>query len=231
VSFRGLLPQLNFTYPFQQARITLARAVYSKAQILLLDDVLSALDVHTARWVTEKCLGGDLLEGRTVLLVTHNVVLAEEISDFVVVLGLDGRVTSQGSMSEALKSDSRLRKNAKKQAAKVAAADEKPEGEKVEKSVGKLIVKEEMGIGHISWSAGNLFASSPALKHLIAQPVFVAKLYLGSLGGIFFWMFIIPCFVIIAVIPILENWFLGYWSSQYELHPGETLPVRGSVHI
>lgn len=39
----------------RQARITLARAVYSKAQTLLLDDVLSALDVHTAKWIVDKC--------------------------------------------------------------------------------------------------------------------------------------------------------------------------------
>ena len=69
----------------QKARITLARAVYSNAQILLLDDILSALDVHTSGWVAEKCLGGDLLRGRTVLLVTHNLLLAESISDFVCV--------------------------------------------------------------------------------------------------------------------------------------------------
>ena len=53
----------------QKARITLARAVYSKAEILLLDDVLAALDVHTARWIVDKCFKGDLLRGRTVVLV------------------------------------------------------------------------------------------------------------------------------------------------------------------
>ena len=53
----------------QKARVTLARAIYSEAQILILDDILAALDVHTAKWIVEECLQGDLVRGRTVLLV------------------------------------------------------------------------------------------------------------------------------------------------------------------
>ena len=55
----------------QKARITLARAVYSRADILLLDDVLAALDVHTSRWIVDKCFKGDLLKGRTIVLVVR----------------------------------------------------------------------------------------------------------------------------------------------------------------
>jgi ABC-type multidrug transport system fused ATPase/permease subunit len=53
----------------QKARITLARAIYSKAEIILLDDVLAALDVHTSSWIVKKCLNGDLVKGRTVIMV------------------------------------------------------------------------------------------------------------------------------------------------------------------
>jgi ABC-type multidrug transport system fused ATPase/permease subunit len=57
----------------QRARLTLARAVYSRAAVVLLDDVLAALDVHTAKWIVEKCLKGKLMTGRTVLLVVRHL--------------------------------------------------------------------------------------------------------------------------------------------------------------
>jgi ABC-type dipeptide/oligopeptide/nickel transport system ATPase subunit len=63
----------------QKARITLARAIYSRSEIILLDDVLSALDVHTSAWIVDKCFRGDLIKDRTILLVVftvpHNQIL------------------------------------------------------------------------------------------------------------------------------------------------------------
>lgn len=57
----------------QKARVALARAVYSQAQVLLLDDPLSALDQQTAEWIATKCLAGPLMEDRTVVLATHRI--------------------------------------------------------------------------------------------------------------------------------------------------------------
>ncbi|KIJ49985.1 hypothetical protein M422DRAFT_246356 [Sphaerobolus stellatus SS14] len=54
----------------QKARVTLARAIYSSAEIIILDDVLSALDVHTSKWILEKCFLGDLVKGRTLIMVS-----------------------------------------------------------------------------------------------------------------------------------------------------------------
>ncbi|ETS83787.1 hypothetical protein PFICI_05663 [Pestalotiopsis fici W106-1] len=55
----------------QKSRIALARALYSKAPILLLDDIFSALDAKTASVVWEDCFCGDLLRDRTIVLVTQ----------------------------------------------------------------------------------------------------------------------------------------------------------------
>jgi ABC-type transport system involved in cytochrome bd biosynthesis fused ATPase/permease subunit len=65
----------------QKARVALARAIYSRAKILLLDDPLSALDQQTAEQIVAKCFGGDLVKGRTVVLVTHRTDLCNGIAE------------------------------------------------------------------------------------------------------------------------------------------------------
>ncbi|KAI2624137.1 ABC transporter [Hypoxylon sp. NC1633] len=55
----------------QKSRVALARALYSKASVILLDDVFSALDSKTSASLWKEAFCGDLLEGRTVVLVTQ----------------------------------------------------------------------------------------------------------------------------------------------------------------
>ena len=54
----------------QKARISLARAVYSNADIILLDDPLSAVDPEVANRIFDECVLG-ALKDRLVILVTH----------------------------------------------------------------------------------------------------------------------------------------------------------------
>ncbi|PYH41660.1 putative ABC bile acid transporter [Aspergillus saccharolyticus JOP 1030-1] len=68
----------------QKARVALARAMYSSARVLLLDDPLSALDHNTAETVVEKCFQGPLMRDRTVVLVTHRTHLVGHIADQIV---------------------------------------------------------------------------------------------------------------------------------------------------
>jgi len=56
----------------QKARIALARAVYSDAEIYLLDDPLSAVDSHVGARMWEECILGYLKKkGATVLIASH----------------------------------------------------------------------------------------------------------------------------------------------------------------
>jgi ABC-type multidrug transport system fused ATPase/permease subunit len=83
----------------QKWRVTLARAIYSRAGILVLDDIFSAVDAHVGRHIFDKCLNGELCSGRTRILVTHHVALCEPKTKYLVELG-DGGVLSAGLLSE-----------------------------------------------------------------------------------------------------------------------------------
>ncbi|KAI9454319.1 hypothetical protein HD554DRAFT_2151146 [Boletus coccyginus] len=55
----------------QKARVVLARAVYARTKYVLLDDPLSAVDSHTARFLYERLLRAPLLANRTVVSFAH----------------------------------------------------------------------------------------------------------------------------------------------------------------
>jgi ATP-binding cassette subfamily C (CFTR/MRP) protein 1 len=54
----------------QKARVAIARAVYQNSDILILDDPLSALDVHVGRRIFKNCLKS-FCNGKTIILVTQ----------------------------------------------------------------------------------------------------------------------------------------------------------------
>ncbi|KAF8515057.1 hypothetical protein BU17DRAFT_76921 [Hysterangium stoloniferum] len=193
----------------QKARITLARAVYSDAQILLLDDILAALDVHTSRFIVDECLQGDLLRGRTILLVTHNVAMVTPIADFVVSLGNNGTIASRGSVNESLKKNGTLLREAVESmeiADKAAeTVDSTATANQIPRAGAKLVVEEEIAVGHVSW-----------------RPL---KLYLSNLGNARFWIAWILGLVFSEVCNTVGTWFLGYWAAQYEQQPASGVPV------
>ena len=77
----------------QKARVGLARAVYSDADIYLLDDPLSAVDTKVGRRLFEGCIRGHL-SGRVRLLVTHQLQYLKDVD--VVVVMENGSITYQG---------------------------------------------------------------------------------------------------------------------------------------
>ena len=56
----------------QKVRIAFARALYSDADIFLLDDIFSAMDAHVSSFLFQKTLK-EQLKGKTILLITHNM--------------------------------------------------------------------------------------------------------------------------------------------------------------
>jgi ATP-binding cassette, subfamily B, bacterial len=85
----------------QRQRIALARAIIGRPYVLLLDDPLSALDVHTEAKVTQAL--GEVLGKSTALIVAHRpstVLLADRVA-----LLRDGVIMATGTHRELLASE------------------------------------------------------------------------------------------------------------------------------
>ena len=78
----------------QRVRVSLARALYSDADIYLLDDPLSAVDAKVGKYLFESCICGFLSE-KTRVFVTHQLHLLANIRNVIVLS--KGRKANEGS--------------------------------------------------------------------------------------------------------------------------------------
>jgi len=85
----------------QKARLTLARAVYARADVYLLDDCLSAVDQHVGRHLIENVLGPNgLLSSKTRVLATNSIPVLME-ADLIYLLR-DGRIIERGTCNQLM---------------------------------------------------------------------------------------------------------------------------------
>lgn len=85
----------------QKARISLARAVYARADIYLFDDPLSAVDAHVGRTIFDKVVGPKgLLAGKTRVFVTHQIQYLAQSTNIMMLR--DGRVVEQGDFQDLM---------------------------------------------------------------------------------------------------------------------------------
>ncbi len=84
----------------QKQRISIARALMKDANILILDDAVSAVDVRTEKAILENLRR--IRKGKTTILIAHRISTVEGM-DKIIFLD-DGRVTAVGTHAELLAS-------------------------------------------------------------------------------------------------------------------------------
>jgi ATP-binding cassette subfamily C (CFTR/MRP) protein 1 len=83
----------------QKARVSLARAVYARADIYLLDDVLSAVDQHVGRHIIDNVLGSSgLLASKTRILATNSITVLKESDIILMIAG--GKILERGTYDQ-----------------------------------------------------------------------------------------------------------------------------------
>ena len=87
----------------QKQRVAIVRALIMHPEVLLLDEITAALDPEMVREVLDVVL--DLAkEGRTMVIVTHEMQFAKEVSDHIVFME-QGVIVEEGTPDELFSSE------------------------------------------------------------------------------------------------------------------------------
>ncbi|KAK4702568.1 hypothetical protein P7C70_g3660, partial [Phenoliferia sp. Uapishka_3] len=195
----------------QKARVSLARATYFDADIVLLDDPLSAVDAHVAHHIVTNCITSGPLAAKTRILVTHHLEALPH-ADHIIMMD-SGRIVEQGVYQDLIKNGeafSRLIAEFGSSSKKVEETEETLEElvadvaedkgfaeKKPRAEVGtgaKLMVDEERETGSISWS--------------------VYAHYFRSMGSIWWGPILFFLYGMAQVCTVGNSVFLGFWSAQ-----------------
>ena len=200
----------------QKWRLTLARALYSRAGILILDDVFSAIDAHVGKEIYENALMGELAEGRTRILVTHHVSLCLPRAKYAVSLSAQGTVEhaglvdelrTSGNLEEILKTDQDTKEDEEEGSSETTlenqangSASKSAANSDPEHKPKKLIEDEKRETGNVKSS--------------------VYLSYLKATGGFPFWTVVLLFYFVAQGLTLSRSWWIKIWTSSYEQSEG-----------
>ncbi|CAH0551541.1 unnamed protein product [Brassicogethes aeneus] len=209
----------------QKARINLARCVYKRADIYLLDDPLSAVDAHVGKHLYDKCIK-QFLSNKIRILVTHQLQYLKS-ADKIIILD-DGQIQGEGKYAELQNSGMDFGKLLEKfsnedhdeERKKIKSRQNSERSELSDDEDDPVIAKEHMGTGGIN-----------------AQTYWQ---YLKAGGSKFLIILLFLSFILCQVIANGGEYYLTYWvnydqdfknkENQNLTKPNETFPEKEIIY-
>ncbi|KAF2021110.1 ABC multidrug transporter-like protein [Aaosphaeria arxii CBS 175.79] len=189
----------------QRQRINLARAIYSQSEIVLLDDPLSAVDVHVGKHLFDQAICG-LLKDKCRILATHQLHVLYKCDRILwlengSIKALDtfdnliaGNTDFQKMMESTVQEDGPAKSAPEEHAETKEETQKRVTKESSGLKKGQLVKEENKGEGHVSWA--------------------VYRAYIASSGHILLGL--IPIFLLVVAQganAIMGLW-LGFWTSD-----------------
>ncbi|KAH9101478.1 hypothetical protein AeMF1_021801 [Aphanomyces euteiches] len=200
----------------QKARVSIARALYRQdADIFLLDDPLSSLDVHVAGAVFHDGLQG-LLHGKTVVLVLNSHYHLLQHADNILIMD-QGRIIDHGtfeSLSNSFDRLIRLKEPHEPVQAAPKAPEYAPSVSDDTKNSKQLVQNEEQNVGRVT------------------RETYLA--YFGASGwhGPTVLTALFGTYAFSQALVVLTDWFMGWWAaSSMSKHRDSTSTNMGIVYV
>ncbi|XP_049887227.1 ATP-binding cassette sub-family C member 4-like isoform X2 [Pectinophora gossypiella] len=211
----------------QRARISLARAVYKRADIYLLDDPLSAVDSHVGRHLFESCLCG-YLRNTTRVLVTHQLQFLRDVDQIIILK--NGTIAAAGDFETLSASGMDFATLLERD----EGEDDKPPPDTTaqtdEESLHGSFRKRQMSIHSVS-SVDNLTATAPPegtreeaeLRSAGAVSGAVYGAYLRAAGHPLLVALMCSVAVLAQLLGSGSDWWTSYWVNLEEENPNRVI--------
>ncbi|XP_036837574.1 multidrug resistance-associated protein 9 [Oncorhynchus mykiss] len=215
----------------QKQRISLARAVYSNKDIILLDDPLSAVDAHVGKHIFEECIK-KTLKGKSIILVTHQLQYLEFCDEILVLES--GKIKEAGTHKALMKAKGRyaqminnfqMQEQPMEQPTQPDPIDTKEKNlddhkgkglanpafdmsdEKPDESGGSRAVSHD-----VTESKDQLVTQEGSQEGSVAWRTY--HQYCKAAGGYILLSLIIIIFICLVGTTAFSNWWLSYWLEQ-----------------
>lgn len=204
----------------QKARLSLARAVYARSDIILLDDVLSAVDAKVGKRIVDECILG-VLRKKTVVLATHQLSLIES-ADKIVFLNGDGTIDVGTSESLRRSNEAFQKLLSHSTTENYDEEEESSIPSQTDESIKKVVVEAQISRGTSASSTnektdsqkqneGKLIMEEEKSVNAINADVYVRYIFAGIPGVKGAMIF--AAVIIFSVLSVFFNLFTSTWLS------------------
>lgn len=192
----------------QKARLCLARAIYAKPSIILLDDVLSAVDAKVGKHIMDHCIMG-LLKNITRVLATHQLSL---ISSADRIIFMDSNGENLINLMEGLKESSAAFRALMELNTHKKNSDDDDDDDNIGKSTGNEIQESEKKSDR-KFNEGDHLLVAEEEKSVNAIGFKVVRQYIGTGAQGFFLNWIIPFAFVSTVLEVFFELFQNNWLA------------------
>ena len=203
----------------QKQRLNIARAIYFDADIVLMDDPLSAVDAHVGRHIMDHAICG-LLQHKCRILATHQLHVLGRCDRIIWMH--EGRIVSIDTFGNLMRDNLDFQKlmatTAQEEIVEKANgddADEMEEEKKMAKKIkkpkaGALMQQEERAVKSVTWGVWGAYLK--ASGSLLNFPLIFTSLIAMNCGN------------------IATSLWLSYWTSnKFHLHQGQYIGIYAGL--
>nr|XP_046204790.1 ATP-binding cassette sub-family C member 12-like [Oncorhynchus gorbuscha] len=218
----------------QKQRISLARAVYSNKDIILLDDPLSAVDAHVGKNIFEECIK-KTLKGKSIILVTHQLQYLEFCDEILVLES--GKIKEAGTHKALMKTKGRYAQminNFQTEHSQEQPEEQPTQPDPVDTKEKNLDDHKGKGLENPAFDMSDEKPDESGGSRSVSHDVRESKdqlvtqegsqegsvawrtyhQYCKAAGGYILLSLIIIIFICLVGTTAFSNWWLSYWLEQ-----------------